>query len=137
MKPSRFLNDKLKKQLAANGIDISFIRMIKNEYGEIIEDQNSVIKTIKGIYHEANGYVSETVSDATVYRSKKTPMILTDVENIKILLGDADVPFTEVDYKLVTLKLDDNRIYSISGIVDVQEYGVAFDISLIKKDSGR
>ena len=137
MKPSHFLNDKIKKQLATNGVDVLIYEKKKNKYGEVTNEINDQIpvRTIKAIYHEANGYISENVSDSTVYRSKKSPMLLTDIDNLKIL-ANVDVIDPNVDFGhsnfILCLYTNMNVLFEIGGILNIQEYNVAFDISLTK-----
>lgn len=137
MKPSHFLNDKIKKQLATNGVDVLIYEKKKNKYGEVTNEINDQIqaRTIKALYHEANGYISETVSDSTVYRSKKSPMLLTDIDNLKILANtnviDPNVDFGHSNF-ILCLYTNMNVLFEIGGILNIQEYNVAFDISLTK-----
>lgn len=137
MKPSHFLNDKIKKQLATNGVDVLIYEKKKTKYGEVANEINDQIpaRTIKAIYHESNGYISENVSDSTIYRSKKSPMLLTDIDNLKIL-ANANVIDPNVDFKhsnfILCLYTNHNVLFEIEGILNIQEYNVAFDISLKK-----
>ena len=137
MKPSHFLNDRIKKQLATNGVDVLIYEKKKTKYGEVAKEINDQIpvRTIKAIYHESNGYVSENVSDSTIYRSKKSPMLLTDIDNLKILANanviDPNVDFGHSNF-ILCLYTNMNVLIEIGGILNIEEYNVAFDISLEK-----
>ena len=85
---TRFEEYKLKRELKRNGTEVTFYRNKKNAFGEHVGELEVVAK-LTGLYHETNGYVSLSVSDATVQRSVKLPMLLCLNDDVKAAgLGD-------------------------------------------------
>lgn len=111
-----FLKNKIQRQLNCKGLDYSFKR---NKIDKFKQPTNEVVDVIilKGIYHEANSYITKNVSDAAITQSKKKPMILTLFENVGDLKQD--------DFVFIN-----NKKYKVTGLLDVQNYGVVCDISL-------
>ena len=70
-----------------------------------------------GILHSTNSYINKTVSEAAQIKSKKIPMILTDVKNIKLLKENDRIELN-------------NAVYEINDINDVNDMHIMFDISL-------
>ena len=116
MKASNFLLHRLQVQLNMRGIEYVFSRQALDKFGQPIEgddDENAIV----GIYHESNSYIQMTGGNATVIRTRKSPMILclfTDGDKIK--QGDRVVI--------------NGKTYKVSGVLDIQNYHVAADISL-------
>ena len=116
MKASNFLLHRLQVQLNMRGIEYVFSRQALDKFGQPIEgddDENAIV----GIYHESNSYIQMTGGNATVIRTRKSPMILclfTDGDKIK--QGDRIVI--------------NEKTYKVSGVLDIQNYHVAADISL-------
>ena len=115
MQTPLFLKNKISRLLKTNGMEYTFTLMCEDEYKQPKEGE---VVTIKGIYHEANSFITVTASDSASVQRKKSPMILTlfneEVEKLK--QGD------KVLINTVT--------YKVSGVLDIQNYGVAADISL-------
>ena len=115
MQTPLFLKDKISRLLKTNGMEYTFTLMCEDEYKQPKEGE---VVTIKGIYHEANSFITVTASDSASVQRKKSPMIRTlfneEVEKLK--QGDK-VLINSVPYK-------------VSGVLDIQNYGVAADISL-------
>lgn len=115
MQTPLFLKNKISRLLKTNGMEYTFTLMYEDEYKQPKEGE---VVTIKGIYHEANSFITVTASDSASIQRKKSPMILTlfneEVEKLK--QGDK-VLINSVTYK-------------VSGVLDIQNYGVAADISL-------
>jgi len=116
MKASNFLLHHLQVQLNMRGIEYVFSRQALDKFGQPIEgddDENVIV----GIYHESNSYIQTTGGNATVIRTRKSPMILclfTDGDKIK--QGDRIVI--------------NEKTYKVSGVLDIQNYHIAADISL-------
>lgn len=116
MKASNFLLHRLQVQLNMRGIEYVFSRQALDKFGQPLEDVQEQVK-LKGIYHESNGYIQTTGSDATITRTKKSPMILClFADGDKIKQGDRIVI--------------NEKTYKVSGVLDVQNYHIAADISL-------
>lgn len=111
-----FLLHRLKVQLNMRGVEYTFSRQALDKFGQPLDDvQEEII--LKGIYHESNGYIQTTGSDATITRTKKSPMILCLFKDgNKIKQGD-----------LISVN---EKQYKVSGILNIQNYSIASDISL-------
>lgn len=88
MKASNFLLHRLQVQLNMRGIEYVFSRQTLDKFGQPIEgddDENVIV----GIYHESNSYIQTTGGNATVIRTRKSPMILClFADGDKIKQGD-------------------------------------------------
>jgi hypothetical protein len=115
MQPSKFLENKIKRQLKINGIEYKFIGVKENEYHELIED--GVETKIKGIYHESNSYESESVADGAVIHSKPQPMILCLWQDALEINVGYKVQYGSKNFEVIAKN-------------DIQDYGIACDISL-------
>lgn len=116
MKTPMFLKNKLKKQIDKNGIVYEFTKIMKDEFNQITDSEETL--QVKGIYHETNSFIKLSESDAGSVQRKKSPMILTILDETTKLLTQGDkVVINEVSY-------------TVSGLLDIQNYGVALDISL-------
>lgn len=116
MKAPDFLLHRLEVQLKMRGIKYTFVRQGTDKFGQPSNDVEEQFDII-GIYHESNSYIQSTGSDATIIRTKKSPMILCLYEDAKeIVQGD-----------IVTIN---DKMYKVSGVLDIQSYSVAADISL-------
>lgn len=116
MKASNFLLHRLQVQLNMRGIEYVFSRQALDKFGQPIEGDNDE-NVIVGIYHESNSYIQMTGGNATVIRTRKSPMILClFADGDKIKQGDRIVI--------------NEKTYKVSGVLDVQNYHIAADISL-------
>lgn len=110
-----FLKNKISRLLKSEGIEYEFTTMGVDGYNQPIE-----LETIKvlGVYHEQNSFISVSGSDSASIQRKKSPMILTLFDDSVRVLKQGD-----------KIRID-STLYRISGILDIQNYGVAADISL-------
>lgn len=109
------MKHQVKNEIARSGQEYQFKRKKENKYHQIVGEEDIAI--VKGIYHETNGYISLLKADASMVQSKKVPTILTLKENAtRIEQGD----YT---------KIAGNK-YKVTGVLDVQNYGIVVDISL-------
>lgn len=109
---------KLKRELKRSGVEFQFRRNKKNEFGEDTEDIIEV-GSILGLYHESNSNIQIVTGDTTRSRTKAIPMILClyeDIDSIDIMVDD--------------YILYNNKKMSVTGILDIQEWGLIADISL-------
>lgn len=115
---------KLKRELKRSGIDYEFTRPKANKFGEP-SDEEEMIGTLKGLYHEQNEHISVTMSGTTQIRTKKVPSILClyeDVASLALVIGDK-------------VKLN-GKTMKVTGIVNVQEWSLIADVSLEVVDNG-
>lgn len=121
---TRFEAYKIKRELKRSGTDYEFKRAGKNEFGEPIDELNTV-GMLKGLYHEQNSSVQITTGDTTQFRTKKVPMILClyeDAASLVLQIGDI------VKINAKTLK--------VTGVTNIQEWNLISDISLEVVDNG-
>ena len=112
----KFMKHQIKNEIKRSGSkEYAFKRKKENEYHQEIGEEDVAI--VKGIYHETNGYISLSKSDSSYVQSKKVPYILT--------LIDDSSEIKQGDYTYIS-----GRKYTVTGIVDIQNYGIAADISL-------
>ena len=120
METSNFLLHRLQVQLNMRGIEYVFSRQALDKFGQPLDDTQEEIK-LKGIYHESNGYIQTSGSDATIIRTEKSPMILCLFEDgNKIKQGD-----------MITIA---EKSFRVSGVLNIQNYSTVSDISLEEVD---
>ena len=115
MQTPMFLKNKVNRILKSRGMDYTFTRMTVDAYKQPTEGSKV---TIRGLYHEQNSFISVTGSDSASVQRKKSPMILT-------LLDDSVKSLNQGDK--ITIE---SVSYTVSGVLDIQNYGVVADISL-------
>lgn len=115
MKTPEFLRHKISRQLNTHGLMYNFTLMKEDEYHQPTEDSSI---EIRGVYHEVNSFITVASSNAASVQRKKSPMILT-------LLDDSVKRIKQGD----RVTINSTR-YTVSGVLDIQNYGVAADISL-------
>lgn len=123
---TRFEAYKLRREIRRSGADFVFKRPAGvNDFGEPTGGLTEVA-TIRGIYHETNSYVTQTVGDAATTRTKKQPMILClmdDFDGSGIVEGDVvEMPLRASESR--------SKTFSFVACVDVQEWGIVADLSL-------
>lgn len=121
---TKFEAYKINRELKRSGIEYEFKRSEKNSFGEPTNVAKSVGKLI-GLYHEQNGSVRITMGDTTQVRTKKVPMILCLYEDTAFL-GLVTGDFVEIN----------NKIFRVTGVVNIQEWNLISDISLEVVDNG-
>lgn len=107
---------KLKRIIDLQGVEYTFYRDNKDELGEPT-GESADVATIKGLWHESQGYVSLVSGDASTVRSKPQAQILTLYE----MKGD----ISQGDYLMI-----DGTRYNVTGVHDPTLLGIAADISL-------
>lgn len=115
MKTPLFIKNKVNRILKSRGMDYTFTRMTVDAYKQPTEGSRV---TIRGLYHEQNSFISVAGSDSASVQRKKSPMILT-------LLDDSVKSLNQGD-KITIESVN----YTVSGVLDIQNYGVVADISL-------
>lgn len=115
---NRFEAYKVKRELVRSGNMYEFRRTESNEFGEP-DGESHIIGSVLGLYHEQNSNIQITTGDTTQIRTKKIPMILflfDDLHHLGLKTGD----FVMIN----------GRKFNVAGIVDVQEWQIALDVSL-------
>lgn len=111
---------KIRREIVRSGSKFIVFRKTRNKFGELCGDAEEIFRFC-GLYHEQNSYVKVTVGDAGYYRNKKEPMILCipcDAE--KLRTGD----------KIIFEQDVNKKVYLVSAITNIQEWGIIYDISL-------
>lgn len=116
MQAPMFLRNKIKKQLDRNGLVYEFTRVMKDKFNQNTESGETLL--IKGIYHETNSFIKLNETDSGSVQRKKNPTILTLLDEQSKTLKQGDVVHIN------------NVKYTVSGLLDIQNYGVVLDISL-------
>lgn len=115
---------KVKREIKRSGTEYAFVRNETNEFGEPISD-TTTLGSIKGLYHEQNSNVAVTTGDTTQTRTKKIPMVLClwgDVSPMVLKVGD-----------MTTIN---GKVFKVTGVTNIQEWGIIADISLEIVDDG-
>lgn len=145
---TKFEAYKLKRELKRSGIDYEFKRFKKNKFGEpsgetawrqkpvplfplvideaagrILFEIIDNVGIISGLYHEQNSNIQITSGETTQVRTKKIPMILCLYEDATCLFpGD--------------IVMINNKIFKVTGVVNIQEWSIIGDVSLEVFDDG-
>lgn len=107
---------KLARIIRENGLEYTFLRQNLDEYGEPLQGLTKIV-TLWGLWHESQSYVSLKKEDASTVRSKPSPQVLAIAEDAKLIeQGD--------------LLLVGSQKYTVSGVHDPTNLGIAADISL-------
>ena len=120
----RFETYKIKREIRRSGCNYNILRKGVNEFGEQISDIQYV-GNINALYHEENSNIQITTGDTTQIRTKKIPMLLCiydDFNDIRFSVGD----FVEIN----------SKVFKVTGIVNIQEWGIIGDVSLEVFDDG-
>ena len=98
------------------GVMYQFNRDKLNAYKESTGEQE-LIAELKGVLHSTASYVTKTATDGSTITAKQSPQILTNDPKAKLL---------HIDDKVII----DNCTYKVTGVLDINMLGLAFDISL-------
>lgn len=126
---TKFEAYKLKRELKRSGKTYKIERYGVNEYGEPIKDSinsTSCVGKFRGLYHEQNGYIQKSMMDTTQVISKKIPMIMClyeDIDNLNLKVDD----FIQIGKCCGNIDFSE---YRITGITNIQNWGIIADISL-------
>ena len=115
---------KIKREIKRSGNKYEIYRRAKNEFGEPISDTQYVGK-INALYHEENSNIQITTGDTTQVRTKKIPMLLClydDFVKTRFEVGD----YVEIN----------SKVFKVTGVVNIQEWGIIGDVSLEVFDDG-
>lgn len=121
---TKFEAYKLKRELKRNGVLYEFVRKENNRFGEP-DGETISICCVTGLYHEQNSNIQITTGDTTQTRTKKIPMILCVYDDF------VDTFLRPGDFVIIN-----DKKFKVTGIVNVQEWNIALDISLEVVDNG-
>lgn len=128
---TKFEAYKFKREVRRNGITFEFKRRKLDKFNEPTGELETVAE-VRGLYHESNSYITETVGDAATTRTKKQPMLLCLVDDVKssdLRQGDEiQIPLRSSQMTSVTLRY--------VGCVDIQNLGIIADLSFEEVDEG-
>lgn len=116
MKTPKFQPHKVKRMIDTLGVMYQFNRDKINKYKESTGEQD-LIAELKGVLHSTASYVTKTATDGSTITAKQSPQILTNDPKAKLL---------HIDDKVII----DNCTYKVTGVLDINMLGLAFDISL-------
>lgn len=116
MKTPKFQPHKVKRMIDTLGVMYQFNRDRLNKYKEPTGEQE-LIAELKGVLHSTASYVTKTATDGSTITAKQSPQILTNDPKAKLL---------HIDDKVII----DNCTYKVTGVLDINTLGLAFDISL-------
>ena len=114
MNPS-FERNKLIRFIKSQGRTYTFTAPGTNQFGEPTGQKETI--EISGVYHETQGYVTNSATDGANIKTKPDALIMCLVEDSTDLERDMKVTIRDKDYRVVNLR-------------DVNNLGVACDISL-------
>lgn len=110
-----FLKNKVSRQIRSSGKEYEFISMLKDGYNQPITGDS--VKIV-GVWHEQNSFISVQTTSAASVQRKKSPMILTLIDDNMKSIKQGDLIYIS------------GVKYTVSGILDIGNYGVVADISL-------
>lgn len=113
---NKFLKNKVDHQIKYNGDEYTFRRFGVDEYGQQSEEVTDTF-TFKGIFHETVKYVSLAESDGARIFNVPASYILCLYEDGEPIKIDDQIEINE-------------KVYRVTGKTDVNNFKVAFDISL-------
>lgn len=123
---TKFEAYKLRRELKRSGKIYKIERYGVNEYCEPVKNTISKVGEFKGLYHEQNGYMQTSTTDTTQVISKKIPMIMClydDIKELKLKVDD----FIQIGECGGNIDFSE---YRITGITNIQNWGIIADISL-------
>lgn len=113
---SKFLRNKIDHQINYNGDEYTFKRFGVDEYNQQSEEVTDTF-TFKGIFHETVNHVSLAESDGARIFNVPASYILCLYEDGEPIKIDDQIEINE-------------KVYRVTGKTDVNNFRVAFDISL-------
>lgn len=113
---------KVKREIKRSGLDYDVYRNKVNEFKEKTGEVEKVV-TFGGLYHEQSETIKITGADGTSYRNKKIPMILCLFDDVTLIKsGD-----------IITIN---NKVFTVQGVSNINEWNIISDISLQVFDNG-
>lgn len=118
-----FGRDIISRNIKAHGQTFTFKRHGKNRHGEP-DGTKTVVVSIQGLFHQTRGFITKNTSDGTVSRSSPQPQILCLSGDDTKLIQQGDL----LEYS--------GQDYTVTGVDDVNNLGLACEISLELFDNG-
>lgn len=115
MQNALFLRNKVSRQIKMNGSSFSFNKVRKDEFNQTEVSEESV--EVKGLFHQTASFIKEEAATGSRIKKKPSPMILMLSEDASKLEEDFQVTIS-------------GKIYRVVDKLDVNNFGVAFDVSL-------
>lgn len=112
----------VRRNILAHGEEFTFHRPALSTFNE--PTSNETLITLKGLFHQTRSYITRNITDGTVSRSQPQPMILT-------LVNPESQSLRIKDHVLYC-----NQKYLVTGINDINNLGIALEISLELIDNG-
>lgn len=128
---NKFEAYKLEREIKRSGVTFTFKRYKLNEYKEP-DGEPEEIGAIKGLYHETNSQVTQTLADGSVTRTKKQPALLClaeDYNELQVDHGDIVEVSDDAPHSL-------KRTLKFVGAVDIANWGIIVDMSFEMVDHG-
>lgn len=111
---------KLQRELKRAGNNYAIKRYQANQYGEPDTSvEPTEIGQLRAIYHEQNGTIQYTVGEGSMSRTVKLPMLLCEYS-----------AWTELGIRTGDFVNVNGKHFTIVGITNIAEWGIAGDISL-------
>ncbi len=120
---------KVKREIRRSGKQYLFTRQSKNAFDEYDNSMPPIeVGTICAIYHEQNSRIDITGLEGTRVRTEKIPMLLCLWEGTQSEQGN----ILQID----DITIINNKVFKVTGIVNIQEWNIISDISLEVVDNG-
>lgn len=116
MKALAFELNKLRRVIRVQGFSYTFKRDVLNDMNEPTGEETNVA-VLRGVFHETTQHIAVTGSDAASIQSKQVPAIMALYDDAKAIQQGDHVDIGD-------------RVYTVTGVLDVNKWGIAADISL-------
>lgn len=133
---NRFVLYQVKREIKRNPTKMKFYRRELNEFGEP-NDEPTFLCEYTGLYHEHNPHMLDSYKILTgqtlgTYTGDKYPQIMVPYEDFWIKDGDKTIGVQKGD------EVNWNgRLLRVTGVSNVQEWNLLYDISFEEVDDGR
>lgn len=133
---NRFVLYQVKREIKRNPTKMKFYRRELNEFGEP-NDEPTFLCEYTGLYHEHNPHMLDSYKILTgqtlgTYTGDKYPQIMVPYEDFWIKDGDKTISVQKGD------EVNWNgRLLRVTGVSNVQEWNMLYDISFEEVDDGR
>lgn len=133
---NRFVLYQVKREIKRNPTKMKFYRRELNEFGEP-DGEPKFLCEYTGLYHEHNPHMLDSYKILTgqtlgTYTGDKFPQIMVPYEDFWIKDGDKTIGVQKGD------EVNWNgRLLRVTGISNVQEWNLLYDISFEEVDDGR
>lgn len=112
-----FEKHKLTRFINSHGQEYTFLSHGSNSFGEPVEGETSNKVTIRGVYHETQGYVTSVADTGGNIKTKPDAQIICRFSDTESLKAGMVVEIQGKNYRLIDLR-------------NINNLGVACDLSL-------